>query len=555
MMDLSLASSYRDVELAYVRHQQAGVRSGEWVPFVYPFHALGMIMLGVYLLIPQSALRFSAFSIFSRYFVFALVSAHSIWSIRNIRSISTANGFGVGLISSWTMLWAATLLVFNDVQRDFARIQRKSDSGVQVATSDRSHDHVANTTTSAISASNGSPRQRSSMQLDKAANGQISTAANGHASGPKNSRTAIYFWQPYPQAFTDRLYWVTDLVLNYRGIAWNWRSSGLPPPPKRVRESLEHNHGASAASPRDRASPDHSHHGHSRASITWEAFRRVSFWYFTIDAIKVIIMRDPYFWGFIDAPAPSYLPSTIAQSPVLLGCYRQILSLASICAALQGIYSLGPLVFVGILGKWFNVNGEPWMYPDGYGSYRHVLDNGLAGWWGGWWHQTFRTMFSAPSQWLIEKMNMNRKSPLAKMLQLVIAFSLSGVLHACGSYTNLPPSRPMSGSFLFFILQPVGIMVQIGLSAALKKAGITARMPKYVRQAGNFIYVHVWLYYIAPLLTDDFARQGLWLFEPVPISPLRGLGFGAEGEGWVCYKQVNPYWYQGEKWWQSGVAI
>lgn len=50
----------------------------------------------------------------------------------------------------------------------------------------------------------------------------------------------------------------------------------------------------------------------------------------------------------------------------------------------------------------------------------------------------------------------------------------------------------------------------------------------------RLVYVHVWFYHTAPLLMDDFARGGLWLYEPAPISPLRALGLGVRGDGWWC---------------------
>jgi len=63
---------------------------------------------------------------------------------------------------------------------------------------------------------------------------------------------------------------------------------------------------------------------------------------------------------------------------------------------LQIALALGPLFFAGILGRnLICVRREPWFYPDHYGNYSIVFDRGLAGWWGGWWHQMFRPGFDA----------------------------------------------------------------------------------------------------------------------------------------------------------------
>ena len=76
-----------------------------------------------------------------------------------------------------------------------------------------------------------------------------------------------------------------------------------------------------------------------------------------------------------------------------------------------------------------------------------------------------------------------------------------------------------------------------------------------VRMFGNFAATYTWLYYTAPLLVDDFAKGGIWLFEPIPFSPLRGLGFGAEGEGWWCWHGRLIGWHHGARWWQSGISF
>ncbi|TKA71366.1 hypothetical protein B0A49_04375 [Cryomyces minteri] len=62
------------------------------------------------------------------------------------------------------------------------------------------------------------------------------------------------------------------------------------------------------------------------------------------------------------------------------------------------------------------------------------------------------------------------------------------------------------------------------VAGLLKKSGVTQKVPKVFWKVVNFAFVHVWFYYTSPLLVDDFAKGGIWLFEPIPISPLRGLG-------------------------------
>jgi len=60
---------------------------------------------------------------------------------------------------------------------------------------------------------------------------------------------------------------------------------------------------------------------------------------------------------------------------------------------------------------------------------------------------------------------------------------------------------------------------------------------------------------MASLPVDDFARDRLWLYEPVPVSPLRALGLGVRGDGWWCWGGQWLYLYMGVRWWKSGMAF
>ena len=55
--------------------------------------------------------------------IFAFLVAFQAWCILTNKAKNAAAAFGVGLISSWGLLWVAAIMVFNDCQTDFARIE------------------------------------------------------------------------------------------------------------------------------------------------------------------------------------------------------------------------------------------------------------------------------------------------------------------------------------------------------------------------------------------------------------------------------------------------
>jgi hypothetical protein len=272
--------------------------------------------------------------------------------------------------------------------------------------------------------------------------------------------------------------------------------------------------------------------------------------YVGLDIIKTIGALDPYFWGYVEHPGPSYLPDRILSRPGLVTGYRLLIAQISIYLAVKTIVCLRPLYYVGLRGSAaVGVRGEGWMYPDDFGSYFAVLEKGLAGWWGVWWHQIFRFVFEAPSKYF--RLDA-QKTAQARILRLFVAFGCSGFLHACGSHTAIGNSNPVA-PLLFFLLQPLGIMAQLAWIKLLRYFGISAFVPKYVAWTANVIFVHLWFYFTAPMFIADVAVGGQFLFEPVPFSIVRALGFGGKDMSWFCWQGRGFLWYEGRRWWQSGI--
>lgn len=288
--------------------------------------------------------------------------------------------------------------------------------------------------------------------------------------------------------------------------------------------------------------------------------------YLALDLLSVLMMKDPYFVLGPElaikymAIAPQSLQPLLAALPYpVLFVYRALLSFPAVLIAIDLIMTLAHLTAHFLLGpRILGTRAELWHYPSVYGGFTPcVLDKGMVGFWGGWWHQTFRVAFSAPGVWLSRHGYIDPTSARGKALAGLLAFMQSGFLHSLGSVTCLPDSKwylPPA----FFLLCWVGIAVQTTLTGVLRGwiGWRRDRTPVWLRRTGNFAFSFVWLVYFQYLFSDDMARAGIWMLEPVPVSLFRAMGWGKPGDGWWRWDATLwPRWYVGSSWWQSGIAI
>lgn len=513
----------REVRSYYDTVYEQLIASGEYQPFLYPWATLGFGIVLIYLLIDH---RTSPTLRSLRPPLYGFLCAFAIWCITTNKARSAAASYGVGLISAWGTLWTGAIMFFNDCQDDFQRIERL----------ETTEEPVSN---GSVDSSRPQARKRPSK-------------GSAHKEGP-------LYWQSYPaNSFKDRLDWVFDVFCNFRGVGWNFQTHGIPPLPVWAQEDLSRANTDTNPTSISDQSIEGSELVVSKTGIrrytSHEALLRhciptLIYGFFALDLIKLLMHADPYFWGYTTTPLlPPWLPSS---SPIIVKSVRLLLSLAGIYTALLEIFTLGPVFFAFL--HWLapslvSLRGESWMNPpDFYGDFSAVLDKGLAGWWGSWWHQTFRFAFEAPATALLAHYKIPKSSPKGKLLSLWIAFFLSGCLHASGSYTQLGTTRPLRGPMLFFLLQPLGILFQTYLPTKL--------LPKPLLRIYNLFFVGVWMYWTAPLLVDDFAKGGIWLYEPLAFSPLRILGLGANDEnGWDLWYGL-VFWRRGKTWWDTGIGF
>lgn len=534
--------SHHDVLQSHYNAFEADIRSGKHEPFTYPFNSYSAALVVLLLLFPLQ--RYPKFN-FLRPVAFLCVLSFAVYETRFARSRAIYGAFCVGFLNAWLSIWTFALVVANDPHRDFKRIIYASPASSENANTANRIARESTGISSAVKLING-------FSHGKREDTKVVTKSDYKDL----ARYRQFQWQSYPLSLlSTRLVWCLDLFLNFRGMAWNWRIKGPPLPPSWVQEQLKDEHNGFSRIEKS----EYGLSGTRRFEDTKELLRKsiVSFLlgYIFLDLLKVLMMRDPYFWGIIDAGAPSVYPNFIQNSPVLLRSIRLIGVLLGIRAALGTILTLSPLLFVGVLGEEvLGANAEPWIYPNIWGNFLTVLDRGLAGWWGCWWHQTFRFGFESPSKMLAAKLGIDRRSSVSRGIQLFIAFALSGIVHSSGSYTMTPKTYPIRGAFLFFMLQPPAIIFESWLSKSLVTTFGT-KLPKPIKRCLTLVYLGVWFYFTGPLICDDFTRGGLWLHEPVPISPLRAIGLGVEGDSWWCWKGPLAHWHTSKDWWKSGIHV
>lgn len=591
-----LADQYRRI---YRAKFKADVAAADKIPFIFHLCFWGIFIIPIlYLSIPHKR---RPWLYKARWLVLAVCVALNIWMIRTVRSANFAFSYGAGLCAAWGTVWNFTMLVWTRPQWDAKRVERYP----RHAFEERLHHcngNLGQSTAASASAvvtngqsSNGHTELRSrGQQQSKATHleedmtgagaeqerkipdyiGEIEPCkkSNGSSSDIQemNKREPfVYEWQEFPEnaSFLKRLDWAFDIgttmrltgkslltgqssmMLNQSG--WNWAIHVLPPyrPPPWLDEEKTSQVSLDSL-------PDRTAQGYSRChSLKQFLLERLSYGiipcYLIIDVLATFMTQDPYFiLGPNDLPLPHKLA---AMNPFVLSLRRTFFSFVAVIVALRLAWDFGA-VLIALLGPpVLGFRAHPWHLPSMTGSFTQVLDRGLSGFWGSWWHQTFRFGFSAPTKWLIHNGYVKEKSTAATVVGALVAFVTSGFLHGTGSYTTIPETN-VWGPPTFFFLSGVGTSLQSTLSKRLKKQ--IEKQPRWVRRAGNLLFTMIWLHISSKFLLDDFGRCGIWLWEPVPFSLTRALGYGIKGDTWSRWgPDDNPHWITMKHWWQSGVGI
>ena len=270
-------------------------------------------------------------------------------------------------------------------------------------------------------------------------------------------------------------------------------------------------------------------------------------------------MQDQYYWGETDHAPYELTPYTLLNYG-LTSFWHTMVSFMGIYIGLGGIHTIQTLLCMHVLGSTvIGIPGEGWMYPPLYGPLSAAFEKGIRGWWGTFWHQSFRLPLTAAGTWVISSSRIDPQSQVAKVVRLLVAFALSGGIHFAESCTTWPRTSPWK-AYAFFLLQPMGIIAQDSIRKSIWGQNVQGKWAKRSMHMANAVTTMLWFLLTFPLWRDDIARAGLWLVEPWPVSPSRAIG-GSIGllpadEGWQ-WRWNGPFveWYHGSTWWRSGLRI
>ncbi|PHH61273.1 hypothetical protein CDD81_503 [Ophiocordyceps australis] len=515
------------------------VASGQAHPFVIPYTILSSFALpALWLAIPHVG---RPWLYRSRWIVVALVLVVNRYLLLRSSSENFGLAYATGLTLAWGFATCFDLLILRTPQVDEARI-------LKVPAAQALPKHPQNASEESSRVVNG---QDSASPSLRRRHDKLGSNATNHYSTKLPPDTETYIWEPYPRdaSFLYRLGWSLDLIISLRGAGWSTAIASIPRP--KTPAHIAHGDAVDIS-----AMPRVSRSGYE-CSMTEGSFVRTRLCrllvcYFFIDFISASCSFDPY---FLYGPEhthqrPSYLPDA---SPLLVLVYREVATITIVVTTLETANCFYSLSTYFLLKKWFPARAVLWHFPSTFGSLSQVFDRGMAGLWGAWWHQILRQGFTAPVTYLFKHGYLEKKSKLAGIVAVLVSFTLSGSLHALGSFTALPDTNPWR-PFSYFVLQAVGVLVQQALSEALRC--VLPRVPRTLARITNLVFVVAWMCCTSVLFIDDIASSGVWLSEAVPVSPSRLLGIvPSTGSWWRWTIYEFPRWHWGTHWWQSGFAL
>lgn len=327
----------------------------------------------------------------------------------------------------------------------------------------------------------------------------------------RKSGKGNFIEEPYPEDFYRRLTWVGTLLASTRLHRWK---IGEP------------SHDA-----RQEAWQD----VESRWAFVRILLPRILFNLTIYPLLIQVAMHDP--------GIQSLEPNGVKE-PKLVATIRHLVPQAFLTPFLCGVYAYSiigsgfqvPAPLIVFSNYIFNlppITWSPHMLPPYFGSFSGVMDYGVTGVWGKWWHQHMRVMVSAPGKWLADGLHLDPKKPLQNFLRYCITvtsgFLFSGITHM----GLVPPLAPDAMQLrlqiaIFFWIQTLPIMFEAAVIYLWYSLGLerfsssSSGVPSVILRMVRLTWAVGWMCFSMQLLILPFDVLGWWTFWW--LWPLPGVG-------------------------------
>lgn len=128
-----------------------------------------------------------------------------------------------------------------------------------------------------------------------------------------------------------------------------------------------------------------------------------------------------------------------------------------------------------------------------------------------------RQYLSAIGKSVVQFFGFEKGSLLSSYTQLLIGFSVSGMMHSFGD--AMVGWNYLGASFPFFVVQVLAIMAEDIVIGTASRLGI--KPSTIVSRSIGYAWVFAWSMISFPLYIDWAVRAGLASCELLPISPIR----------------------------------
>ncbi|KAK7434729.1 hypothetical protein CaCOL14_008285 [Colletotrichum acutatum] len=154
--------------------------------------------------------------------------------------------------------------------------------------------------------------------------------------------------------------------------------------------------------------------------------------------------------------------------------------------------------------------------PPLYGDFSSAST--IRGFWGTSWHQCLRSGLTGHADVIEHHIFPFRQRLVSRYLRIFISFFISGLIHHTSDIA-MGMTAKNAGAFMFFLLQPIGIIAEDAIQAISKQAPVCHSASR-VRVFVGYLWVLVFLAWSTPTWFYPQQRLGLDSSGLLPFHPI-----------------------------------